>query len=373
MNNPSSVRRLSRIIMLGNLPVGGGAPISVQSMTNTKTADITATVRQINQLKAAGCEAVRLAVPDEAAAKALGIIKTQVNIPLVADIHFDYRLAVMAAKNGADGLRINPGNIGGRDKAAAVVAAAQTHGLPIRIGVNAGSLDKAFLENGRATPRGMADSALSQAEQLCALGFESIKLSLKASDVNRTVEAYRLVADACDFPLHLGITEAGSLFDGLVKSSLGIGMLLAEGLGDTIRVSLTADPVAEIRAGYSILRALDLRRRGVEIISCPTCGRCDIDLIGLAKAAEAALSHVTAPLKVAIMGCVVNGPGEAKEADIGIAGGKDLGIIFKRGEFFKKVPQENLLAELLTEIAKMTPDGTNSSLPESLPPQKQPH
>lgn len=371
MNNPFSARRLSRIIMLGNLPVGGGAPVSVQSMTNTKTADITATVEQITRLKTAGCEAARLAVPDEAAARAIRSIKSQINMPLVADIHFDYRLAIMAAENGADGLRINPGNIGGRDKVKAVAAAAQTHGVPIRIGVNAGSLDKAFLENGKATAKGMADSALSQAELLSAFGFENIKLSLKASDVNRTVEAYRLVADACDFPLHLGITEAGSLFDGLVKSSLGIGMLLAAGIGDTIRVSLTADPVAEVRAGYSILRALDLRRRGVEIISCPTCGRCDIDLIGLARAAETALSDVAAPLKVAIMGCVVNGPGEAKEADIGIAGGKDLGIIFKRGEFFKKVPQEHLLAELLAEIGKMTNDASDYSPPET-PSQKPP-
>lgn len=372
MNNPSSPRRLSRIIMLGNLPVGGGAPVSVQSMTNTKTTDIAATVRQIKKLKAAGCEAARLAVPDEATAGAIRAIKSQVDLPLVADIHFDYRLAVMAAENGADGLRINPGNIGGRDKVKAVAAAAQAHGLPIRIGVNAGSLDKAFLENGRVTAKGMADSALSQAELLRALGFENIKLSLKASDVNRTVEAYRLVADACDFPLHLGLTEAGNLFDGLVKSSLGIGMLLAAGIGDTIRVSLTADPVAEIRAGYSILRALGLRRRGVEIISCPTCGRCDIDLIGLARAAEAALSGVSLPLKVAIMGCVVNGPGEAKEADIGIAGGKDLGIIFKRGVFFKKVPQENLLAELLAEIGKMTKADAETLPPEAPPPQKPP-
>ena len=354
MNNQAPQRRCSRTVTLGNLKTGSDAPISVQSMTNTKTADVEATVKQIGRLKAAGCEAVRVAVPDEAAARALREIKLQTGIPLVADIHFDYRLALMAAENGVDGLRINPGNIGAKDKVAAVAAAAKARGLPIRIGVNAGSLDKAFLENGHATVQGMANSALSQAEQLCALGFEDIKLSLKASDVNRTVAAYRLVARACDFPLHLGVTEAGSLFDGLVKSSLGIGMLLAEGIGDTLRVSLTGDPVEEVRAGYSILRALDLRHRGVEIISCPTCGRCDIDLIGLAQAAEAALAEITVPLKVAIMGCVVNGPGEAKEADIGIAGGKDLGIIFKRGQLLKKVPQDRLLAELLAEIHKMT-------------------
>lgn len=353
MNNQAPQRRFSRTVMLGNLPVGGDAPVSVQSMTNTKTADIEATVKQINGLKVRGCEAVRVAVPDEAAARAIGEIKRRITLPLVADIHFDYWLALMAAENGADGLRINPGNIGSKDKVAAVAAAAKAHGLPIRIGVNAGSLDRAFLENGHATAKGIADSALSQAEQLCALGFEDIKLSLKASDVNRTVAAYRLVARACDFPLHLGITEAGNLFDGLVKSSLGIGMLLAEGIGDTLRVSLTCDPVEEVRAAYSILRALDIRRRGVEIISCPTCGRCDIDLIGLAQAAEIALADIAQPLKVAIMGCVVNGPGEAKEADIGIAGGKDLGIIFKRGRLLKKVPQEMLLDELLAEIDKM--------------------
>lgn len=360
MNNQAPQRRLSRRLMLGKLPVGGSAPVSIQSMTNTKTADTEATVSQINRLKAAGCEVVRVAVPDEAAARAIHAIKRRVDIPLVADIHFDYRLAVMAAENGVDGLRINPGNIGAKDKVAAVASAAKDHGLPIRIGVNAGSLDKAYLENGHATARGMADSALDQAGQLCAFGFENIKLSLKASDVTRTAAAYRLVAKACDFPLHLGVTEAGSLFDGLVKSSLGIGMLLAEGIGDTVRVSLTCDPVEEVRAGYSILRALDIRRRGVEIISCPTCGRCDIDLIELAQAAEVALADVAAPLKVAIMGCVVNGPGEAKEADIGIAGGKDSGIIFKRGQLLKKVPQEHLLEELLTEINNMTDKNTGS-------------
>lgn len=346
-------KRVSRRLYVGKLAVGGNAPVSVQSMTTAKTADVAATVVQINELCAAGCELVRVAVPDEAAACAIKEIKKQIEIPLVADIHFDYRLAVLAAQNGADGLRINPGNIGGYDKVAAVVAAAKEYNLPIRIGVNAGSLDKAFLENGHATAKGMAESALSQAEQLCALGFEDIKLSLKASDVMRTVEAYRIVAKACDFPLHLGITEAGTLFDGLVKSSMGIGMLLAEGIGDTIRVSLTCDPKQEIRAAYSILRALDIRRRGVEIISCPTCGRCDIDLFALAEAAEKALAQIDKPLKVAIMGCVVNGPGEAKEADIGIAGGKDLGIVFKQGQILKKVPQNELLNVLLAEIEKM--------------------
>lgn len=350
MNNQ---RRASRTLKLGSLAIGGDAPIAVQSMTTTRTEDAAATISQINALNLAGCEVARVAVPGEAAALAIREIKAAINIPLVADIHFDYRLALLAAENGADGLRINPGNIGSGDKVAAVAAAAKEHGLPIRIGVNAGSLDKRFLEHGHATARGMADSALSQAEQLRALGFEDIKLSLKASDVPRTVEAYRLVARACDYPLHLGVTETGTLFDGLIKSSMGIGMLLAEGIGDTLRVSLTCDPLMEVRAAYSILRAFNLRRRGVELISCPTCGRCNIDLFALAEAAEKALANMDKPLKVAIMGCVVNGPGEAKEADIGIAGGNGRGIIFKHGEVLRKVPQDRLLEELLEEIDKM--------------------
>lgn len=353
VNNMLINKRISRRLYVGGLAVGGGAAVSVQSMTTTKTANVAATVKQIHTLAAAGCELVRVAVPDENAARAIKEIKAQINMPLVADIHFDYKLALLAAENGADGLRINPGNIGGREKVAAVAAAAQARNLPIRIGVNAGSLDKAFLTNGEATAQGMANSALHQAGQLCALGFNNIKLSLKASDVPRTVEAYRIVAKACDYPLHLGVTEAGTLFDGLIKSAMGIGMLLAEGIGDTMRVSLTCDPVQEVRAAYGILRTLNIRRRGVEIVACPTCGRCEIDLLTLAATVEEALAAIDKPLKVAIMGCAVNGPGEAKEADIGVAGGRDLGIIFKNGRVFKKVPQNMLLQTLLEEIDKM--------------------
>ncbi len=344
-------RHRTRRIILGGVPIGNGAPITVQSMTNTPTQDVAATVDQIHRLEAAGCEIVRVAVPDEVAAGAIAAIKSQINIPLVADIHFDYRLALAAARNGADGLRINPGNIGGRNKVKAVVDIARDLSLPIRIGVNAGSLEKDLLKtyNG-ATAQAMVESALRHVEILEDLGFDQIKISIKASDVPRTVEAYRLLATQIDYPLHLGVTEAGSLYAGTVKSALGIGMLLAEGIGDTLRVSLTRDPVEEVRVGYEILKALGIRQHGPEIISCPTCGRCGFDLFTVVEQVEKALLTHPVPIKLAIMGCVVNGPGEAREADIGIAGGAGMGIIFRKGKVARKVPQDKLVQALLAEV-----------------------
>ena len=344
-------RHSTRRIRLGGIPIGNGAPIAVQSMTNTPTQDVAATVAQIRRLEAAGCEIVRVAVPDEAAALAISDIRPQIRIPLIADIHFDYRLAVAAADSGADGLRINPGNIGGNDKVRKVVDAAIKRGLPIRIGVNAGSLEKDLLQKyGGATAPAMVESAMRHVALLEALDFHEIKISIKASDVPRTVEAYRLLAAATDYPLHLGVTEAGSLYAGTVKSALGIGMLLAEGIGDTLRVSLTRDPVEEVRVGFEILKALGLRQHGPEIISCPTCGRCDFDLFGVVEEVEKALLTRPVPVKLAIMGCVVNGPGEAREADIGIAGGAGRGILFRRGKVVRKVPQEKLVKTLLEEV-----------------------
>ncbi|MFH1983852.1 MAG: flavodoxin-dependent (E)-4-hydroxy-3-methylbut-2-enyl-diphosphate synthase [Pseudomonadota bacterium] len=348
-------RKQTRRIHVGRLAVGGGAPISVQSMTTTLTQDVGATVAQIQRLADAGCEIVRVAVPDAEAAKAIASIKTAVAIPVIADIHFDHRLAIAAARAGADGLRINPGNIGSRRKVADVVACAADCGIPIRVGVNAGSLEKDLLARyGGVTSQGMVESALRHVSQLHDMDFHDIKLSIKASDVPRTLEAYRLLSSQTDLPLHVGVTEAGGLFAGITKSAIGIGMLLAEGIGDTLRVSLTRDPVEEVRVGYEILRALDIRHRGPEIISCPTCGRCQINLFHLAEQVEAALVNVTAPVKIAIMGCVVNGPGEAREADIGIAGGDGVGIIFKKGNVVRKVPQEALLNALLEEIESFT-------------------
>jgi (E)-4-hydroxy-3-methylbut-2-enyl-diphosphate synthase len=346
-------RKATRQIRVGNVPVGGRAPIAVQSMTNTPTPDVGATVAQIRRLEAAGCDIVRVAVPDGAAAAALTRIKEQARIPVIADIHFDYRLAIAAARSGADGLRINPGNIGGMKKVKAVVDCARDCGIPIRIGVNAGSLEKDILKkyNG-VTAAGMVESALRHIEMLRSLDFHEIKVSLKASDVPRTVAAYRLLASRTDLPLHLGVTEAGTLFSGLVKSALGIGMLLAEGIGDTLRVSLTRDPVEEVRAAFEILRALDIRHRGPEIIACPTCGRTRIDLFGIVERVERALSGVTTPIKIAIMGCVVNGPGEAREADIGVAGGEGVGVLFRKGRVVKKFPEGRLVEVLLEEVAK---------------------
>jgi len=346
-------RKSTRQIKVGDVKVGGDAPVSVQSMTNTPTEDINATVAQIERLTAAGCEIVRVAVPDRAAAKAIGPIKERITIPLIADIHFDHRLAIAAAEAGVDGLRINPGNIGSKERIQKVAAAAQAERLPIRIGVNAGSLEKRLLEKfGGATPEAMVQSALDQIRLLEDLGFDAIKVSLKASDVYRTVAAYRQLSEITDVPLHIGVTEAGGLYPGIVKSSLGIGMLLAEGIGDTLRVSLTRDPVEEVRVGFEILKALGLRQKGPEIISCPTCGRCNIDLFHIAETVEKALLTVDTPITVAIMGCVVNGPGEAKEADIGITGGDGVGILFRKGKLVKKFPQEQLVEVLLAEVDK---------------------
>ncbi len=350
-------RKKTRQISVGNVKIGGSAPISVQSMTNTPTQDIAATVAQIQRLQDAGCEIVRVAVPDQEAASAVAAIKKQINIPLIADIHFDYRLAIAAAAAGADGLRLNPGNIGGIKKVKAVVDCARDNQIPIRIGVNSGSLEKDILKkyNG-VTPAGMVESGMRHVEMLRSLDFDQIKISLKASDVPRTLEAYRLLSAKTDLPLHVGVTEAGALYPGIVKSALGIGMLLAEGIGDTIRVSLTRDPVEEVRVGFEILKALDIRRRGPEIIACPTCGRCKIELFDIVERVEKALMTTAEPIKIAIMGCVVNGPGEAKEVDIGIAGGDGTGVLFRKGKVLKKFSQDKLVDVLLAEVRQYVKD-----------------
>ena len=344
-------RKKTAQIRIGNVSIGGTAPVAVQSMTNTRTDDVDATVSQITRLEEAGCEIVRVAVPDEPSAQAIRKIKPAISIPLIADIHFNYRLAIAAVEAGADGLRINPGNIGSPRKIKAVADCARDSNVPIRVGVNSGSLEKDILEKYQgATAEAMVESALRNVDILKSFDFDSIKVSIKASDVPRTVEAYRLFSSKTDIPVHLGVTEAGGLFPGIVKSSLGIGMLLAEGIGDTIRVSLTRDPVEEIRVGYEILKALGIRRRGPDIISCPTCGRCNIDLFDIAEAVEKRVFTMTAPIKIAVMGCVVNGPGEAREADIGIAGGDGKGVLFRKGRVVETLPQEDLTRVLLREL-----------------------
>jgi len=345
-------RRKTRQIRVGKVPVGGDAPIVVQSMCNTDTRDVGATLAQISRLAEAGCELVRLAVLDQRAVKALQAIAGESPIPVIADIHFDHRLALGSLAAGVDGLRLNPGNIGGERAVGRVVRAAAERRVPIRIGVNSGSLDKDLLSRyGGPTPEAMVESALRQIRLLESLSFHEIKISLKSSHVLDMVAAYRILAAKVDYPLHLGVTEAGTLVSGTVKSALGIGILLAEGIGDTVRVSLTSDPTDEVRVAYEILRALKLRERGIEVISCPTCGRCEIDLIGLAQAVESRLLKVKTPLRVAIMGCVVNGPGEAKDADVGIAGGRGQGILFRKGEVIDKVREEELMPRLLKEIS----------------------
>ncbi len=347
-------RRFSRQINIGGVKIGGGAPVAVQSMTNTPTQDIDATVKQIDRLNDAGCELVRLAVPDMEAASAIREIKSRVSLPIIADIHFDYNLALAAMENGANGLRLNPGNIGGRKEIQEIVVAARTYAVPIRIGVNSGSLSKAILKKyGHPTPEAMVESAMSHVRILEDLDFHLIKISLKSSDVWQMISAYRLLSEKVDYPLHLGVTEAGTLISGTVKNSLGIGLLLSEGIGDTIRVSLTHDPVTEVKVAYEILRALGLRHRGAEIISCPTCGRCQIDLFKLVETIENDLIQITTPIKLAIMGCVVNGPGEAREADIGIAGGQGKGTLFKKGRVIKKVPESDLARVFVEEVKKM--------------------
>ncbi len=344
-------RKQTRRIYIGNVAIGGGAPVVVQSMTKTDTRDVEKTVRQIKQLEKAGCEIVRLAVPDMDAAKALGEIKKRVKIPIVADIHFNYKLALEATKQGVDALRINPGNIGSKEKVKEVVNAAKERKLPIRVGVNAGSLPKDILKKyGHPTPEAMVEAAERHIQLLEELDFHDIKISLKASDVLKTVEAYRVFSEKYDYPLHVGITETGPSPEGVVKSSIGIGMLLLEGIGDTIRVSLTEHPVVEVKVAYEILRAVGVRNFGVEIISCPTCGRCEVNIKRMVNQVKKALREIKQPIRVAVMGCSVNGPGEAKEADFGIAGGKGQGIVFVKGRIVKTVKEDVLVSELLKEI-----------------------
>ncbi len=345
-----TARRVSRQITIGDVKIGADAPISVQSMCNTDTRDVAATVNQIKQLQDAGCELIRLAVLNKDAAASIKDIKKQVDIPVIADIHFDYRLAIQCIENGVDALRLNPGNIGREENVKKVVALAKTNNVPIRIGINAGSLDKNIAALDIPLHEKMVKSAMQHVKILEDNDFDKIKISLKSSSVPTTIEAYRLMAKTVDYPLHLGLTESGTLKGGLVKSAIGIGTLLAEGIGDTIRVSLTENPVEEVYAGFSILKSLELRQRGVNFVSCPTCGRCQIDLIGLAKKVEDALKNLDKPITVAVMGCPVNGPGEAKHADYGVAGAIGEGYIFKKGEVIKRVPEKDILSELLNLI-----------------------
>ena len=347
-------RRKSRQLKLGNMFIGGDAPISVQSMTNTKTENVEATVNQIKELTALGCDIIRCAVPDLRAALALSAIKAQIAIPLIADIHFDYKLALEAIAAGVDGLRLNPGNIGGKDEVLQVIKKASERNIPIRIGVNAGSLPKdILLKYGHPTPEALVEAAWRHIKILEEHDYRNIKISLKAHDVPLTIAAYRLMAAQCEYPLHVGITEAGTVNSGIIKSAVGIGALLAEGIGDTIRVSLTGDPANEVRVAYQILKALGLREYGPTLISCPTCGRTQIKLEKLALEVEKRLENIKEPITVAVMGCVVNGPGEAREADIGIAGGISEGLIFKKGKIIKKVGEEEIIEALFAEIDKI--------------------
>ena len=344
-------RKKTRRIYIGNVAIGDGASISVQSMTNTKTTDTDATVAQINALQAAGCDIVRLAVPDMDAARNLGSIIAKVKVPLVADIHFDYRLALEAINQGIAALRLNPGNIGSEERVRAVVTEAKAHHIPIRIGVNAGSLDKSLLEKyGGVTAEALVESALQHVRLLEQQGFYDMKISLKAHDVPLTLEAYQLMSEKVDYPLHLGITEAGTARTGMIKSAVGIGALLAQGIGDTFRISLTGDPVVEVKVANEILKSLGMKEYGPTLISCPTCGRTCIDLAGIADRVEARLSDIKKPISVAVMGCVVNGPGEAKGADVGIAGGNGVGLVFRKGEIVRKVDEKDLVEELFKEI-----------------------
>ncbi len=341
-------------VKIGNLYIGDGEKIAVQSMTNTNTADVKATVSQIKRLEEAGCDIVRCTVPDMEAAKAVKEIKKQINIPLVADIHFDYRLAIEAVKNGVDKVRINPGNIGGEDRVKAVVEALKERNIPLRIGVNGGSLDKEILgKYAKVCPEALVESAKTHIDLVNKFGYDNIVVSLKSSDTKLTVESYRLFKKTFSYPLHVGVTEAGTVYNGIIKSSVGIGALLLDGIGDTIRVSLTADPCEEIKAGKSILRAAGLLNDSVNVISCPTCGRTKIDLIKIADIVTEAVKDIKKPVNVAVMGCVVNGPGEAKEADIGIAGGEGCAVLFKKGEIIRKIKEEEIAEVLISEINKM--------------------
>ncbi|MBQ7448032.1 MAG: flavodoxin-dependent (E)-4-hydroxy-3-methylbut-2-enyl-diphosphate synthase [Eubacterium sp.] len=344
----------TREIRIGNVLIGGGNPIAIQSMTNTKTEDVEATVAQIKKLTQAGCEIIRCAVPTMEAAKALAGIKKEITIPLVADIHFDYRLAIAAIENGADKIRINPGNIGGAENIRKVVDCAKSHGVPIRVGVNSGSLEKELVEKyGGVTAEGLVESALDKVRMIEEYDYHNLVISIKSSDVLMCVKAHELLAEQTDYPLHVGITESGTVTSGNIKSAIGLSLILHQGIGDTIRVSLTGDPVEEIRSAKLILKTLGLRKGGIEMVSCPTCGRTQIDLIGLANRVEEMLADYDLDIKVAVMGCVVNGPGEAKEADIGVCGGKGEGLLIRHGEIIKKVPEQELLAALKEELDQM--------------------
>jgi len=351
------IRRKTRKIKVGSVSVGGDAPIAVQSMTNTDTSDVEATVAQIKRLEDAGCDIVRVAVLDQQAAGALTKIQDRITIPLIADIHFDYRLAIASMENGADCIRINPGNLGGEERTKQVVDAAKAHNVSIRVGVNSGSIEKDLLkEHGYPTPTNttaLIESALRNVRLVEKYGLTDIKVSIKSSDVLTTINSYQQISKATDYPLHLGVTEAGGLIAGTVKSSVALGILLSQGIGDTLRISLTRDPVEEIRVGFELLRSLKIRERGPELISCPTCGRTKIDLFGLAEEVERFVQTMESPLKVAVMGCIVNGPGEAKQADIGVAGGNGVGIIFKKGEIWKKVDEKDLMNVFMAELKKM--------------------
>jgi len=350
---PGLRRRETRQIKIGRVAIGGGAPISVQSMTKTDTRDIEATLSQIKRLEKAGCEIVRLAVPNREAVDALKEIKKQVSLPLVADVHFDHRLAIAAIEKGVDALRLNPGNIGSKEKVREVVHAAKDHAIPIRIGVNSGSLEKALLRKYKgATPEAMVESALNHIRILEDLNFHLIKISLKASDIFRTVNAYKLMAEKVDYPFHAGITEAGSLVPGSVKSAAGLALLLSQGLADTIRVSLTAPPEEEVRVGFLILSSLGLCSRGPNLISCPTCGRCEVDILRVIAGVERSLSELKSDINVALMGCMVNGPGEAREADIGLACGPRSAVIFKKGKVFRRLKKEEIISEFIKEVKK---------------------
>lgn len=345
------MRKQKRIVNIGGVKIGGDNPVAIQSMCNTDTRDVKATVNQIHELENAGCEIIRVAVPDMVAAKAVADIKKQIHIPLVVDIHFDYRLALECMKNGADKVRINPGNIGDRDRVKQVVEMAKEREIPIRIGVNGGSLERELLQKyGGVTADALVESAMGHVAILDELNFNNVVVSIKISDVPKMLCAYRKFNEISDIPLHIGVTESGTLKGGTVKSAVGIGALLAEGIGDTMRVSLTANPVEEIYAAYDIQKVLGMRKTGAEIVSCPTCGRTQLDLISIANEVEKRDANIDKPIKIAVMGCAVNGPGEAREADIGIAGGKGEGLIFKKGEIIKKVPQDSLVDELMKEI-----------------------
>ena len=348
----------TRVVNIGGVLIGGGNPIAIQSMTNTRTEDVEATVDQIRRLTIAGCEIIRCTCPTLEAARAIGEIKKQISIPLVADIHFDYKMAIAAMENGADKIRINPGNIGGRDKIKAVVDVAKERNIPIRVGVNSGSLEKELVAKyGGVTAEGLVESALDKVAIIEDLGYDNLVISIKSSDVMMCVRAHEIIADKTDHPLHVGITESGTVGSGNIKSAIGLGLILNQGIGDTIRVSLTGDPVEEIKSAKLILKTLGLRKGGVEVVSCPTCGRTQIDLIGLANQVEEMVSGMPLDIKVAVMGCVVNGPGEAREADIGIAGGRGEGLLIKHGEIIRKLPEDQLLSALKEELMNWSEDG----------------